>query len=763
MYSRKYKSKTFRASILPILISNIMWSGCSIAGNYNLLYTSTKIDPKLFNLSDVIYNDGNYNANVTIDNPNQPLVVYFAKSENDGKSYNIGDYSINIHGNNISNPNYYNAFYGLTTKKNNTISLNNFSYINSLTISNGHNNSTALLASDGSNITINGKIYIDSLVEMDTNGTGTATAANNGLYAEGDGTSITANNGDVYINTYTKNFLEVLEHNNTYPDGGAKSDAISAKYGGQVIVNQTGQHKLNVMGNMDLGDNITNGGGSITAVFNGTGSYWHGHEVNFYDTTSNSWVGALDVTLMNKAHWIPDELNAEISALNLQKDGVVNLHGFNLHTNKSQNEGIKIYDLKGQDGIFLIDVNTSKTDEQFKNGSDFIEVVSNSTGGSHYIEALNIDKLADLSEDIWIADAANNVSFKPYEQVDITNEYVYDYKPIIRSDIKDGDPTSQYGTNWYITGVDKQLSAPSEVVMANAGVNYATATARLEIDSLNKRLGELRSDQQENGLWLRYKGGEMENKHGSYFKNQYHFYQLGYDNKDEYENGVWTKGIAAHYLNGKSEFNYGSGDNKSYGGAIYGSWNRLEKQDYIDLVLKYSHLKNHIDYQNTLGTGGYGDGSNWSWSASAEYGREFSLDNGNFIEPQGQLVYTYLNKTNYTTSSGLEVNQDNINSVIGRAGVRIGHRFEDNSNSDIYLKADLLHEFAGNRSVTVKGKDTVLVTKQDGDDSWMTYGIGTNIQLTKDNNSRFYLDVEKSSGGDINTNWQINAGMRWEW
>lgn len=28
--------------------------------------------------------------------------------------------------------------------------------------------------------------------------------------------------------------------------------------------------------------------------------------------------------------------------------------------------------------------------------------------GSHYIEALNVNKLADLKEDIWIADAANN-------------------------------------------------------------------------------------------------------------------------------------------------------------------------------------------------------------------------------------------------------------------------------------------------------------------------------------------------------------------
>lgn len=763
MYSWKNKLKKIRPLILPILISNIICSGYGMAGSSDLFYTSTKIDPQSFNLSDVIATDGNYSANISVDNPNPALEVYIAQAETDDENYHIGDYFVNIHGNNILSPEGYTAFFGLSAQKNNTISLNNFSFINSLVVGDGHNNSTALLAANGSNITINGKVYINSLVEMDTSGTGTATTANNGLYAKDEGTSITANSGDIYINTYTKNFLELLEHNNTYPEGGAKSDAISGKYGGQVTVNQTGQYRLNVLGNMDLGDDAAEGGGGITAVFNGADSYWHGHEVNFYDTTSNAWVGALDVTLMNKAHWIPDELNAEISALNLQKDGVVNLHGFNLHTNKSQNESVKIYDLKGNNGIFLIDVNTSKTDGQRKNGSDFIEVVSSSTGGSHYIEALNANKFADLSEDIWVADAANNITFKPYEQIDITNEYVYDYKPILRSDIKPGDPASQYGTNWYITKIDKQLSAPSHTVMANASLNYATATARLEIDSLNKRLGELRNDQQENGLWLRYKGGEMKSKHGSYFKNQYHFYQLGYDNKDENEHGIWTKGIAAHYLDGKSEFTYGSGDNKSYGGTIYGSWQRHEKQDYVDLVLKYSHLKNHFDYQNTFGAGGYGAGSNWSWSASAEYGREFSLDNGNFIEPQGQLVYTYINKANYTTSSGLEVNQDNINSVIGRAGVRVGHRFEDNSNNDIYLKADLLHEFAGDRSVTVRGKDTTLTTKQGGDDSWITYGIGTNIQLTKENNSRFYLDVEKSAGGDVNTNWQVNAGLRWEW
>lgn len=655
-------------------------------------------------------------------------------------------------------------FFGLAVDSNNAVSINNFSYNNNLKIGgdNHHHNSTALIASDGSKVTIDGKVYINSLVEMDTSGSETASIANNGLYATGMGSTITANNGDVYINTYAKNFLELLGENASYTGGGAKSDAVSGKHGGQVIINETGQYQVNLLGNLDLG-NAFGLGSSITAVLNGSDSYWHGTEANEYNADSNTWAGILDVTLMNKAQWIPDAVNAEISALTLQNGGTVNLHGFNLHTNKSQNEGVKVYDLKGNDGIFLIDVNTSKTDDQRKNGSDFIEVVSSSTGGSHYIEALNVDKLANLSEDIWVADAASNVSFKAYDQIDVNNEYVYDYKPIIRSDIRDGDPLSQYGTNWYISGIDKKLSAVSDTVLANAGVNYATATARLEIDSLNKRLGELRNDQQENGIWLRYKGGEMKSKDTSHFKNQYHFYQLGYDNKDEYENGIWTKGIAAHYLDGKSEFDYGAGDNKSYGGSLYSSWNRPDQQDYVDLVFKYSHLKSNFDYRNTLGTGGHGTGSNSSWSVSAEYGREFSLDNGNFIEPQRQLVYTYLNKADYSTNSGLLVSQDNINSVIGRAGVRVGHRFEGNSNNDIYLKADLLREFAGDRNVTIRGKDTVLVDNQNGKDNWIVYGIGTNIQFTEDNNSRFYLDLEKSSGGDINTQWQVNAGLRWEW
>ncbi|EON3357135.1 hypothetical protein AB9H26_02165 [Yersinia enterocolitica] len=108
--------------------------------------------------------------------------------------------------------------------KGNAVSLNNFSFNNNLKVGgdNHHHNSTALIASSDSKVTIGGNVYINSLVELDTNGSGTASIANNGLYATGVGSKITANSGDVYINTYAKNFLELLGENVSYTSGGGE-------------------------------------------------------------------------------------------------------------------------------------------------------------------------------------------------------------------------------------------------------------------------------------------------------------------------------------------------------------------------------------------------------------------------------------------------------------------------------------------------------------------------------------------------------------
>lgn len=770
MSQRKININYIVPLALSCTVGQLLLAGQAVAKGYDLSFKNKVENQHGIVIKDTIQDSKDYNINVTVNNPvtgeKNGLEVYIGdlRDREIGGNYNIGDYAVSIKGETEQNHQSGLAFFGLAaTGADTKVTVNDFKLENEFTVKSKYNhNNTALFADYGANIAINGDLYIRSSVDHTESGE-KATLANNGIYANGKDTSITVNGGKVYINTYASNFQERMDNNSGYPEGSSKSDAISAKRGGSVNINQTGNHQVNILGNIDFGDKLYDNTSQINVVLNGTNSYWHGHEVNYRDPTSGKWTGDLNAVFMNGAHWIPDGKDAEISAITLKNGGAVNLHGYNLHTNQSINETVKIHDLRGNDGIFLMDVNTSKTDGQRRNGSDFIAVVNSSTGGTHAIEALNVDKLADLKEDIWVADAANNVNFVAYDKIDITNEYVYDYKPLLRSDIREGDPNSQYGTNWYITGISTKASAGSNTAIANASINYTAATARLEIDNLNKRLGELRNNQQENGLWLRYKGGEIESQNGSYFKNQYNFWQLGYDNKEEDENSIFTRGIAAHYMKGKADFDYGSGDNKSFGGSLYAAWNRPEKQDYVDLVLKYSHHDSDFDYRNVYGYGGTGDSSTWSMSASVEYGREFTIAKTSFIEPQAQLIYTYLDDAKYTTSSGLKVDQKNIDSVIGRTGFRMGHRFDEQPNSDIYLKVDLLHEFAGDRDISVRGKDATLTVSEGGDDTWVNYGIGANIQLTQNNNSRLYVDLEKSAGGNFDTNWQVNAGFRVEW
>ena len=45
---------------------------------------------------------------------------------------------------------------------------------------------------------------------------------------------------------------------------------------------------------------------------------------------------------------------------------------------------------------------------------------------------------------------------------------------------------------------------------------------------------------------------------------------------------------------------------------------------------------------------------------------------------------------------------DGIDSIIGRAGFKLGRNFGDNKKNTFYLKADVLREFLGEQFVSVK-------------------------------------------------------------
>ena len=293
--------------------------------------------------------------------------------------------------------------------------------------------------------------------------------------------------------------------------------------------------------------------------------------------------------------------------------------------------------------------------------------------------------------------------------------------------------------------------------IANEGItelaNVAFMAWRAENDEMHQRMGELRSSNGEAGIWARMKRGES--KYGDMdIKNQYSTYQLGYDEKVGDSN--WYIGGAISRTEGKSSFATGSGENQSTGFTVYGTYVADDGQ-YVDLSAKYARLDNEFDVFGRSGIESTGDYRNNGYAFSAEYGKRIEAGNDFWVEPQVQLTYGHLSSANYTTSRNVRVTQDAMDSVVGRLGFAAG---KDIGAGNVYVKASYLYDFDGDTNVKMTDGKNNAVYDQDLGGGWFEVGIGTNINLSE--TSHLYFDVEKTYGGDIETPWQWNAGVRFD-
>lgn len=277
--------------------------------------------------------------------------------------------------------------------------------------------------------------------------------------------------------------------------------------------------------------------------------------------------------------------------------------------------------------------------------------------------------------------------------------------------------------------------------------NLSLMTWRQENNDMNKRLGEVRASEGNQGIWARMARGQS--KYGQQgIKNQYNYYQLGYDSKISDD---WILGGAFTYTDGDSSYTNGSGTNKHTGFAVYGS-NLRDDGSFIDLIAKYAHMKNDFDVNGGVGSGDY---STNGLSFSAEYGKRFQQE-GYWIEPQAELTYGRVSSADFTTKRGAKVHQDSMDSLVGRLGFSLG---KDIKQGNVYVRASYLYDFQGDTSVTMSKGGAVTPFKTDLGGGWWEFGVGTNLNLGHD--THFYLDVETTAGGDVDTPWQWNAGVRY--
>ena len=332
------------------------------------------------------------------------------------------------------------------------------------------------------------------------------------------------------------------------------------------------------------------------------------------------------------------------------------------------------------------------------------------------------------------------------------------------ADEEQNNNSAQYNATNYKIIVDdakRTLNGTGETILNMSRANYSNA---IYMDRLNKRLGEARyiNGEEEDGMWVRIRHDRI-GKTDAY-RNQNTMYELGYDKKQDCDNGERRVGFAVDYMHGDTGYSdiAGKGEIDRYGLWLYDTW-MGDKGHYVDYVAKWGHLSNDFEvYTMRNGDKVTGDYSNNVFSVSAEYGRKKDIGNDWYFEPQAQVQLARVTGADYVTSQDTKVSVDGINSLIGRAGFRLGKDFGEEKQSTVYIKADVLHEFLGDQDVYVydKSSDNKWAgISYENEGTWYDVGFGFATMMSK--NSYAFLDLEKSFGHDNDETYQINAGVQW--
>ena len=311
--------------------------------------------------------------------------------------------------------------------------------------------------------------------------------------------------------------------------------------------------------------------------------------------------------------------------------------------------------------------------------------------------------------------------------------------------------------------LNKDIGPSDTMIISNDASLALRNVWRIEGNNVMKRMGELRSGTEagKGGVWARYYRGELsaDSNYDSSFSQDYTGFQGGIDKVQDYKGGKLYTGIAVNRIDSNAGYTVGSGDLSSTGVGLYGSW-LGSKGHYLDVIARGSKLTNDFKLVDLSGNAAKADYDTWAYGISAEYGYRQDLNAGWFVEPQAELSLGHISRVDYTTSNGVSIRQDRVNSAIVRLGFLGGKEFSIGGRpSNAYVKASLLHDFGGNGGSTgYYGIKSLAMQTGDLTGSWYEIGLGANLGITK--NSNLYFDALKTLNSTVRTDWQFNAGLR---
>lgn len=633
---------------------------------------------------------------------------------------------------------------GLYAQDNNKISVGNAG--SDIQISAKGEDAVGVLALEHGSVDLNGK---NAVIKAESSGN----QASEGIHVQNNNMTDTDHRATVNVNTENTTIHadsalvamsnSVLNVNSNLVTNG--KNAILTRGNSDVNINMDGKHTTQLNGdivfNYDGASSGTVIDSNVNVNLNGEGSFWTGNTKVEWNNGNEGkpdadkmQVSHMTLQVENGAQWNPTSVRevgnnsasagSQAMALNSLKlnNGVVNLDSDKLDANSP----VKVENISGNGTI-----TTNSLDNKL--------VIDDKAAGTK----LKVEGSGEIGDKI----LAGKATLEDLAATAKVGDKTASDEVETQDGIIAGKMSAKVGADGKIDAstVKRAIQQHNQAVSSMA--NLSLMTWRQENNDMNKRLGEVRASEGSQGIWARMARGQS--KYGAQgIKNQYNYYQLGYDTKIS---GDWILGGAFTYTDGDSSYTNGSGTNKHTGFAVYGS-NLRDDGSFIDLIAKYAHMKNDFDVNGGVGGGDY---STNGLSFSAEYGKRFHQESY-WIEPQAELTYGRVSAADFTTKNGASVHQDSMDSLVGRLGFSLG---KDIKQGNVYVRASYLYDFQGDTSVTMSKGGAATPFKTDLGGGWWEFGVGTNLDLGHD--THFYLDVETTAGGDVDTPWQWNAGVRY--
>ena len=343
------------------------------------------------------------------------------------------------------------------------------------------------------------------------------------------------------------------------------------------------------------------------------------------------------------------------------------------------------------------------------------------------------------------------------------------------------NPGSNGYTTYFLDSLSSGITAEDRSASMSAlSSGYNTFIANL--NSLNKRMGELRDNANGNGLWARITNGMQSNYYNQNTSTVYTNIQAGFDHAFGGNGSNNYTGFALSYVNGVSFSKdmtrkdgslagLDSGVSNGFEIALYNSYvndgarsNRWDKGFYNDNVLKFSAIFSSVNMLN----GSSDSYTNLGISFSEEIGYRFLLGKNNnwYIDPQAEVAIGYLTGSKVNQISGsyyLKGTLDSISVLRGRVGSSFGYYFDQftqdkDFKSKVYLGLFYEGDLVGGGNVALSSNLSSInyaITSTNR----MVLNIGTNFTI-KDNH-RIYFDFQRSFFGKIVTDYQLNLGYRY--